>query len=271
MSLRSNALRFWLLILLFVLSSSMVALFSRPALYIIGDSTVANGVGWGKYIRAYFDAGRLDIFNYAVAGTSSRTFITNGMWDKEKRYKMWDTVYVKIKEGDYVMMQFGHNDASGLDDTARARGTLKGTGEETKVIFNPITGKTEMVHTYGWYMRKLVNDTKTKGGIPIICSLIPRNKWANGRVARGDEDYALWAAEVARQTGAFYIDLNRLVADIYDAEGESEVKRKYFGTDPIHPNAAGSQLNATVLSNAIGQLKDCGLSAYVLPTHKNKD
>ena len=38
-----------------------------------------------------------------------------------------------------------------------------------------------MVHTYGWYLRKFVNETKEKGGIPIICSLVPRNNWENGK------------------------------------------------------------------------------------------
>ncbi|MFX5752271.1 hypothetical protein ABTE32_22895, partial [Acinetobacter baumannii] len=72
------------------------------------------------------------------------------------------------------MMQFGHNDSSPLDDTARARGTIKGIGEDSTEIYNPIRKMKEMVHTYGWYMRKFANDAKAKGATVIICSPIPR-------------------------------------------------------------------------------------------------
>jgi hypothetical protein len=79
-------------------------------------------------------------------------------------------------------MQFGHNDASPLDDTARARGTIKGIGDDSTEIYNPIRKINEVVHSYGWYMRRFVKDTKAKGAIPIVCSLIPRDNWKDGKV-----------------------------------------------------------------------------------------
>jgi Lysophospholipase L1 and related esterases len=74
----------------------------------------------GTVITPFFDTTKIDVRNHAIGGRSSRTFITDGRWDK---------ILETLKKGDYVIMQFGHNDASPLDDTARARGTIKGIGE----------------------------------------------------------------------------------------------------------------------------------------------
>ena len=109
-------------------------------------------------------------------------------------------------------MQFGHNDASPLDDTARARGVIRGIGEDSTEIWNPIRKIKEVVHTYGWYMRKYVKETKSKGATAIICSLVPRNNWKDGKVNRSADSWALWAKQVAEQEGALFIGLNEFVA-----------------------------------------------------------
>src|SRR5579859_7832284 len=81
-----------------------------PTLYIIGDSTVHNpgkGLeGWGDAIRADFDSNKITVENDAIPGRSSRTFLTEGHWDK---------VLAKLKQGDFVLMQFGHNDGGAVD------------------------------------------------------------------------------------------------------------------------------------------------------------
>src|SRR5438046_1486213 len=170
---------------------------AKPTFFIIGDSTVKNGQGtgggglwgWGDFIAPYFDTTKIAIENDARGGTSSRTFQTQGLWDK---------VLTKLKPSDFVIMQFGHNDSGALDDTARARGTIKGIGEESKEIYNPIRKVQEVVHTYGWYLRKFINDAKAKGATVIVCSPIPRNDWKDGKVMRSKDSYALWAAQVAK-------------------------------------------------------------------------
>lgn len=169
--------------------------------------------GWGTLLRAHLDTNKIIISNHAKPGTSSRTFM-NG--------KYWDSVINSIKPRDYLIMQFGHNDNGPLDDTARARGTIKGTGEETISINNPITKLPEIVHTYGWYMRKMVNDAKLKGATVVICSLVPRDKWNDGKVVVEDQ-YPQWAEETAKATGAFYIDLNSIVARHWEALGKEKV------------------------------------------------
>ncbi len=71
--------------------------------------------------------------------------------------------------------------------------------KETEAIDNLITKKHEVVHSYGWYMRKYIRDTKAMGGIPIVCSLVARNNFENGKVVRATESYALWAMEIAKE------------------------------------------------------------------------
>jgi lysophospholipase L1-like esterase len=153
-------------------------------------------------------------------------------------------------------MQFGHNDGGPLDDTARARGTIKGVGDDSKEIFNPITQRQEVVHTYGWYLTKMIRDAKGKGAIPIVCSPIPRNVWTDGKVARANADYGLWAKTTAEKEGVSFIDLNSLIADVYDKEGEVKVGSTYFGTkDHTHTVEAGAKLNAAEVVEGIKTLK----------------
>jgi lysophospholipase L1-like esterase len=211
--------------------------------------------GWGNYLGAYFDTTRIHVENDALGGTSSRTFQTQGHWDK---------VLAKIKPGDYVIMQFGHNDSSPLADTARARGTIKGTGEESQEIYNPIMKKQEVVHTYGWYMRKFISEAKSKGATALVCSPIPRNSWQNGKANRASGDYGLWAGEAAKQGGAYFIDLNKIITDKYDQEGEEKVKATYFNTtDHTHTIEAGAKMNAGAVVEGLRELKKCPLTKYL--------
>ena len=255
---------FRLLAGIFILLSSFVILKDqrKPKLFIIGDSTVKNGQGrgdgglwgWGDYLAPYFDTTKITLENHALGGTSSRTYQTKGLWDK---------VLSDMQPGDFVIMQFGHNDGSPLDDTARARGTIKGTGDESKEIYNPITKQQEVVHTYGWYMSKFVNDAKAKGAVSIICSPIPRNSWKNGKVGRAENDYGKWAAETATSTGAFFIDLNKMIADNYDAQGEEYGKQFFTEKDHTHTNKEGAVMNAGLVAGGIRSLVLCKLSGFL--------
>ena len=233
----------------------------KPSVFIIGDSTVQNSDGngtnlnwgWGTLLREHLDTNKISIVNRAKPGTSSRTFMRDGLWDK---------VVDAIKPGDYLMMQFGHNDGSPLDDTARARGTIKGTGEEIKDIINPKTNKPETVHTYGWYMRKMVNEAKAKGATVIICSLVPRDKWKDGKVVVEDQ-YPQWAEETAKTTGSYYINLNSIIAKHWEEMGQEKVK-PFFTNDHTHTNFIGAQLNAASVVEGLKLIKDCSLNQFVI-------
>ncbi len=236
-----------------------------PTFWIIGDSTVRNGQdkgengqwGWGNPISAYFDTTKINVSNHALGGTSSRTYQNDGQWD---------IVLSQMKPGDFLIMQFGHNDGGDPADPSRARATLPGNGEETKEIDNPLTKKHETVHTYGWYIRKYITDAKAKGAADIyVCSLIPRNRWTNGQMAE-DKTYAVWAADAAKQAGAQFIPLNAMIVKKYNAAGESKVTDTYFPVgETTHTDWAGAILNAQTVVEGLKALDHSDLVKYLLP------
>ncbi|MFC3560550.1 rhamnogalacturonan acetylesterase [Pedobacter jamesrossensis] len=248
----------------FIIFSSFIILKQKvkPTLFLIGDSTVKNGKGkgdgslwgWGSFIESFFNSEKINVENDALGGTSSRTFQTNGLWG---------TVLVKIKKGDYVMMQFGHNDNSPLDDTARARGTIKGIGMESKNIYNPIKKKPETVYTYGYYMRKFVADIRAKGATPIICSPIPRNPVKDGNVALVDDSYSSWAQEIAKEEKVAFIPLNQLIKDKYSALSANEVQAYFTEKDHTHTNEAGAKINATLVIEGVKAMNSNKLKRYL--------
>lgn len=230
---------------------------NKPTLHTIGDSTVRNTNkeywGWGTPIASLFDTTKISVENNAMAGRSTRTFLSEGRWGK---------VLASLKPGDFVTMQFGHNDGSAPDTTkAGRRGVLKGIGEETKELTWP-DGKKETVHTYGWYIRKFVRETKEKGATPIVVSMIPRNIFKNGKVVRATDSFGKWAADVAKEEGAFFVDLNQITADKYDTWGPDKVKT-FFPGDHTHTNLDGAKVNAESVAEGLKQLKNCQLAKFL--------
>lgn len=229
----------------------------KPTLFLIGDSTVKVGttgqVGWGERVADYFDPAKIAVVNAARGGRSSRTFQTEGLWDR---------VLSDVRPGDFVIVQFGHNDGSALFDTDRPRGSIKGTGDETQEGTVELTGEWETVHSFGWYMRKYVADARTKSATPIICSPIPRNVWKEGRVVR--DDYRGWARAVAESTGAPLVDLTEIIARRYEQMGTEPVKA-LFPNDHTHTNQAGADINAASVIAGLKGLERCGLCSYFSP------
>ncbi|HKX26444.1 MAG TPA: rhamnogalacturonan acetylesterase [Blastocatellia bacterium] len=229
-----------------------------PTLFIIGDSTVNNHnpglLGWGDPIAAYFDAAKLRVENRARGGRSSRTYLTEGLWNQ---------VLEALKPGDLVLMQFGHNDGGSLTE-GRARASLKGIGDESQEVVIVATGKKEVVHTYGWYLRRFISEAKARGATPIVLSPVPRNIWGEDRrVVRAAHDYGQWAAQAAQAEGAAFIDLNEIVARHYEEAGPEKVKTLYFGEDHTHTTVAGAELNAASVIEGLKALKSCPLCMYL--------
>lgn len=255
---KSNNQIIKLLLLFFATTSFLVLHIEKPTLYLIGDSTVRNTnrpqCGWGEMIGELFDTAQISISNQAMAGRSTRTFIKEGRWDK---------VLSTIKKGDYLIMQFGHNEGSRPDTSKQGyRGVLRGTGEDS-VQLTWKDGTIEIVHSYGWYLRKFVREAKEKGAVPIICSMIPRKEFADGKVKRADKDFGKWAKEVAESEGVFFVDLNAITADKYDVMGEEEVT-KFFPGDHTHTNVDGARVNATSVVDGIKKLNACDLVKYLI-------
>src|SRR5262245_59869157 len=233
-----------------------------PTLFLIGDSTVRNGRGdgangqwgWGEPISAFFDQTKINVVNSAIDGRSSRTYMTDGHWDG---------VLGVLKAGDFVSMEFGPDDGGEINDTSRARGSLRGTGSETQEIDNLLTKKHEVVHTFGWYLRKYIADIKAKGATPIVCSLVPRKIWKDGKIVRNADTYAGWAAQVARSEQVAFIDLNEIIARKYDELGPDKVE-PLFADPHTHTSMAGADLNAACVIQGLRSLKTNPLAAYLL-------
>jgi lysophospholipase L1-like esterase len=248
-------------LLLLLCAFSMQAQPSKPTLWLIGDSTVRNGQGngsngqwgWGEPLVDYFDAAKIKVSNRALGGRSSRTFLTGGQWA---------AILPSIQPGDFVIMQFGHNDSSPVNDDSRARGTLKGIGDETEEIDNLLTKQHEVVHTYGWYLRKFIADARAKGATPIVCSPIPRNNFKEGKVVRNSYDWGKWAADVAASEKVAFVDLNSIIADRYDQLGAEKVAALFHG-DHTHTSREGAELNARLVIEALRKIAGDPIGGYM--------
>jgi lysophospholipase L1-like esterase len=231
-----------------------------PSLFLIGDSTVRNGSGtgtggqwgWGDFLAPYFDTNKINVVNRALGGTSSRTFYRDQL----------PAVLALVKPGDIVIMQFGTNDGGSVNDTNRARGTIKGVGDEAESITNLLTHQTEIVHTFGWYEKSMVNETRAKGAVAMICSLIPRNNWKDGHVLRNRADYGGWAGEAAASVNAPFLDINDIIADEYDRLGQEKVKPLFIAGAGPHTSMAGAQTNAICVILALKTIQTNPLAPY---------
>lgn len=223
-----------------------------PTIWLIGDSTVRNGTmgescedgqwGWGAPITAFFDPDEVNVVNRAFGGTSSRTFY-HGFF--------WKNLRPLIEEGDFVIIQFGANDNGG----AKGKGALPGTGENTETVTRD--GEEEVVHSFGWYLRQYVDETREQGATPVLCSLTPRKRWTeDGRFQRPEGGHAAWTAEVAREQNVAFVDLHELIARRYEELGREKVDT-FFVPAPkehLHTGWDGAVVNAGLVV--------AGLKAY---------
>lgn len=231
----------------------------HPALFLVGDSTMQTGTGngeqgpwgWGSEIISLFDPAKIHVYNEGRGGRSSRGYIEEGAWGK---------ILERLQPGDFVIIQFGHNDTANSQNYPD-RATITGVGEETTQF--GVGDAKKVIHTYGWYLRQYVKDAQGKGATVIICSPVPRNIWNGEKIKRGFDGYAAWAATVAKTSGALFIDLNTLAANRYDALGQ-EGSRPYFN-DLQHTTKLGARVNAESVAAGIRKLKDRKLAHTLLP------
>ena len=232
---------------------------ATPTLFLAGDSTVHNTgpglAGWGDVLGRFFDPAKISVTNFARGGRSSRTFQTEGWWDK---------ILAAARPGDFVLIQFGHNDGGALDDVKLARGSIPGLGRESKEIYNPIMKKPEVVHTYGWYMRKYITDAQAKGMTPIICSPVPGMPRQLPQTSDVDR-YVVWSRQIAAEQKTFFINLNHLILSRYAGLSTNEIKSTFFTPkDNTHSSPAGAQLNAACVVEGLSQLENCPLKDCLL-------
>ena len=231
----------------------------KPVVFFTGDSTVKNADkeddgmwGWASQASTVFDESKITLCNAARAGRSTRSFVREGLWDK---------VYNSLQPGDFVTIQFGHNDICPITDQ-KARGVIPGT-KDTLHVYHLDNDTYEVVYSFGWYLKKMIDDVREKGATPILVSLTPRNEWPGGKVERRDDSYGKWYREVVAETGVEFIDMHNISADFLDKKFAvkklpedkekakakiAEIKEKagavYFKKDHTHASKAGAQMNA---------------------------
>jgi lysophospholipase L1-like esterase len=233
-----------------------------PTLFIAGDSTVKNHkpyVGWGEVVQDYFDLSKINVVNDAVPGRSSRTYISEGLWEKLR---------AKLRKGDFVLIQFGHNDS--YQKLSIDRYTLSGLGDETQDTVDSKTGEKIQIHTFGFYMGKMISEAQAAGATPIVLSPVPRCKWSDGKIVRGEENHAAWDARIAKVAHISYIDINAIIADVYDPIGQPTIKAMYFPKDNTHTNIAGAKLNAACVVKGLLVATDCSLKDFLTSDAQQK-
>jgi len=225
---------------------------TTPRLWLIGDSTVNNningGVGWGNVVQSEFT---IDVVNRAVGGRSARSFYP----EYDYRINQFPTNFGgPLNPGDYLIMQFGHNGGIG-NVGASYLNELAGIGEETASGTDK-NGNPETVHTFGWYLRQMVAETRANGGIPIIASRVPRAGDTNPDASEFVASKAFWAQQVAEQENVGFLDLYNDVTNEYSAQRVQglDIRNTYFGPDATHTNTAGAELNAEFVATGVGSL-----------------
>ncbi len=226
-------------------------------LYIIGDSTAAKSdnlgtVGWGTPFLSYFDSAKINVVNAATDSGSTRTSLNEAAAEE---------FVAQLHLDDIVLIQWGHNDMDDFKDSA-GRGSLHDLGDETEQVTRD--GKTEFVHSFGWYMRDAIGRIRAAGAIPIILTTTVRNRWnARGAVDRS-ASANVDSVNVAKQVYAPLLDVYTMTADRYDKEGKTVVSAYFNGaTDAISRNAKGAQIDAEIMLACIKALLGASFDAHL--------
>lgn len=252
-----------LLALLLLLPSAS----ERPTtIFIIGDSTAANksGIaegkqerGWGMALQCYFDPDFVRVDNHAVNGRSSLSFLNEGRWDK---------VLQRMRPGDYVIIQFGHNDEKA-----------------------PLDRHTDPGSTFDYLLAKYVRETREHGGIPVLMNCVVRRNFFVVAPENDDDEklrtttfqdgvkmvegdslvdthglYRVAPRDVARRMNVHFVDANQITHDLEQGLGTEGSKRLHMwyrpGEEPSEPkgkqdnthyNVYGAHVVARLLADAL--------------------
>lgn len=233
---------------------------NRPTVFITGDSTVKNtdsdenGMwGWGALAGTIFNEKKINVVNAAKAGRSLRSYLNEGRWDK---------VVNSLQAGDYVLIEFGHNDIGKIDEQ-KYRACIATADDTCHVYrlkdFKPMNGANteyEVVYSFGWYLKKYIQDVREHGATPIIVSLTPRNEWTDGKIERRNDTYGKWYRQIAEETGTEFVDLHNITADFLDKKcGSKEKAMKYYNHDHTHTSKLGAATNAKNVAKGLKKNK----------------
>jgi putative pectinesterase len=257
-----------------LVSTSMMAI----KVHTIGDSTMATYSesttvtrGWGQMLQQFFtDA--VTVNNRAKSGASSKSFY------EEAAY--WESVKKQIQPGDYVLIQFAHNDEKndGMDGD-EVKAYYESIGDQAKADATDYRGTTAS-GTYKEYLRKYVEETRALGATPVLVGAICRKYFTgstirrNGRHDLGDDfslltasgikegnkvgeddhtyDYPYQMRLVADEMGVSYIDLTTATKELYESYGDAKANELLFdGDGSTHTSAMGATLIARLCAQLL--------------------
>ena len=233
-----------LLLGLFFLLSAFTADKPVITIFMIGDSTMADKSltggnperGWGQMLPGYLSE-EIRVDNHAVNGRSSKSFIDEGRWEK---------VISQVKKGDYVFIQFGHND----EKSDPKRYTVPGT-------------------TFDENLKRFVNETRAKGGIPVLFNSIVRRNFGTADGNKLIDTHGAYLdspRNVAKELGVAFVDMNKVTHDFVEGMGPVESKKLFMWVpanqvaaipkgreDNTHLNVYGGRVVAGLAMDAIAK------------------
>ncbi len=204
-----------ILLLLFI-SSPALALDGKTGIFIIGDSTACNydaslapRMGWGQVFDRFFDD-NIEVFNYAASGRSSKSF-----WD-EGRFAAFAN---EIESGDYLFIQFGHNDEKSEDPSRYTA---------------PYT-------TYKQYLARYISQCRQRGGHPVLLTPVNRRKYnSDGTIKQTHGEYPAAMIELGREENVPVIDITQKSQVLFESLGPEGTKELFLhlspGESPNYPN-----------------------------------
>jgi lysophospholipase L1-like esterase len=197
--------------ILFACTAFLLPPEKKIKIFMAGDSTVSiketrayPETGWGMPFAHFWDSSVV-VVNRAKNGRSTRTFISEGIWK---------SISDEMSEGDYVFIQFGHND-------------------ESKEKTDRYTAPDE----YKANLTRFINEAKAKKATPVLFTPVSRRKFKDGKAVETHVAYSALAAEVAKATGVAFIDLDTKSRELYQRMGEETSKLLFLQLQPNeHPN-----------------------------------
>ena len=242
-------MKYYYILMVCLISVTCFAQQTQTTLYSIGDSTMANKKdpernpehGWAQVLQPFFKT-NIIVENKAVNGRSTKSFINENRWD---------SIYKKLKKGDYVFIEFGHNDQK-IEDSTR--------------YTNPHT-------SYRYNLIRFVKQTREKGAIPILLTSIARRNFnEKGVLVPTHGDYTLETRLVAQQYKVPFIDLEyytELLEQAYGPEKSKELhlhfkagENPYYDkdkADDTHLSLKGARAIAQIVVNQIKLSEDLSL------------
>jgi len=222
------------------------------AIYLIGDSTMADKPlqgnperGWGQILCEFFNQ-NVTIYNHAVNGRSTKSFIDEGRWQ---------TVYDSLNNGDYVLIQFGHNDQKEYDSTRYA----------------------DPHGAYRLNIERFIKESRNKNVIPLLITPVMRRRFdENGQFYDTHGAYPDVVRSVAREMNVPLIDLHRSSRDMIVSEGEEGSKKIFLWVEPgeferfpqgKQDNTHFSEYGATIIAGLVVddiRRLDVNLKRYII-------